>query len=178
MARICSQCEYYEDFKCKNTKRKQNTISLKIKTAPSWCHFKRVNRSKRKKSPRALLTKELDRLWRTVVVMRAGHQCEMTGKLGGEGRGHALNAHHIFGRSNYSVRWDINNGACLTAGMHTLTRHSAHKAPLEFIEGMKLQRGEKWYNDLRVKANTIKKWTVPELQELKEKLKIMVEKLK
>ena len=179
MNRECKICEYRVDVQkgegicpeCSNTKRKNNTISLKISTSPSWCAFKRVNRRKRKKSPRALLVKELDALWRTLVKLKVGDKCEMCGKPDGQGRGHSLNAHHIFGRSNYSVRWDVENGVCLTAGNHTLTTHSAHKAPIEFIEFMKKRRGVKWYNDLRTKANAIKKWAVPELQEKKEELK-------
>ena len=174
MARICSECEYFIDYKCTNTKRKNNTISLKIKTSPSWCFFKRRNRRKRKSSPRALLVRELDKLWRRLVILKADNRCEKSGELGKEGRGHALNAHHIVGRSNYSVRWDENNGVALAAGNHTLTTHSAHKAPLEFLEFMKEKRGEKWYNDLRTKANTIKKWTILELQERKEELRKIV----
>jgi len=178
MNRTCKTCEYRVDVQrgegiypeCSNTKRKQNGISLKISTSPSWCAFKRVNRRKRKKSPRALLVKELDNLWSVLVKLKANNKCEMCGKLNGQGRGQALNAHHIFGRSNYSVRWDEENGVCLTAGNHTLTIHSAHKAPAEFIEFMKKKRGIKWYNDLRVKANMIKKWAIPELQEKKKEL--------
>ena len=174
MNRICSTCEYCVDFKCTNTKRKQNTISLKIVTSPSWCYFKRKARKKRKSSPRALLVRELDRLWRMAVVLRAGSQCEMTGKCGGEGRGHALNAHHIVGRSNYRVRWALINGACLTAGAHTLAPNSAHKNPIYFLEEMIKQRGREWYDTLQTEAYACGggvKHTMEDLQVIKANLK-------
>ncbi|GAG32481.1 unnamed protein product, partial [marine sediment metagenome] len=82
-----------------------------------------------------------------------------------------LNTHHIFSRSNLSVRWDLNNGVCLCSGHHTLNNNSAHKAPTEFVEWMKEIWDIEWYNNLRVKANTIKKWTIPELESLVKEFK-------
>jgi len=99
MIRTCKTCEFYIDGKCTNTKRRNNTISLKITTSPNWCPYKRINRRRRKKSPRALMVKELDRLWRLAINLKAGNKCELSGKMGGEGRGMVLNAHHIIGRS-------------------------------------------------------------------------------
>ena len=174
MKRTCKTCEFYIENKCTNTKRKNNTISLKIISSPSWCAFKRVNRRKRKSSPRALLVKELDKLWRKAIVLRAGSRCEMTGKLGGEGRGHALNAHHIIGRSNYRVRWMLINGACLTAGAHTLAPNSAHKNPIYFLEEMIKQRGRSWYENLQYSAynnELSNKHTIQDLQDIKKYLK-------
>ena len=154
MNRICETCEYCIDFKCTNTKRRQNGISLKIKTSPNWCPYKRINRRNRKKSPRALMVKELDALWRLAVKLRAGNRCELSGKMGGEGRGMVLNAHHVIGRSNYRVRWLVANGALLSPGKHTLNSDSAHQNPLHFLEIMVEKRGRKWYDDLQKEAYT------------------------
>jgi len=89
----------------------------------------------------------LDNKWSKLVKTIAEDRCEYCG------RPDRLNSHHIFSRSKRSTRWDIDNGVCLCAGHHTLLNWSAHKAPIEFIEWIREQRGETWYQRLRLKAN-------------------------
>ena len=110
--------------------------------------------TKRKK-----LIKACDDLWSEIVKLRASGRCEMCGKNS------YLNSHHIFSRNNYSTRWDISNGVCLCAGCHTLTTNSAHKAPADFVEWIKAKRGLGWYDDLRVKAHDIVKFSDIDLKE-------------
>ena len=124
-------------------------------------------KGKRKKTSRKILKKQLDKLWAEVVKQRANNICEYKDCK----KTTYLNSHHIFSRSNLSVRWDIKNGVCLCSGHHTLTNDSAHKNPVEFVEWLKQKRGEKWYNELRLKANQVKKWTNEELESLLEELK-------
>lgn len=88
----------------------------------------------------------LDDLWGKAVKIRAGERCEYCGKT------EHLNSHHIFSRTNNSVRWAIENGVCLCALHHWLANMSAHKAPLEFAEWLKEKRGIEWYNKLRERA--------------------------
>lgn len=97
------------------------------------------------------LKKRLDDLWAKIVKILAGNRCEKCG------RSDTLNSHHVFSRSNHSVRWDFDNGVCLCAGCHCLNNDSAHKAPLEFAEWFKKKRGEKIYEHLRIKASQIYK---------------------
>jgi len=124
-------------------------------------------KKKKKKSSRKILRKQLDKIWAEIVKDRAGNKCERkTCK-----KTTYLNAHHIFSRSNLSVRWDLNNGVCLCSGHHTLNNFSAHKAPIWFIEWLKQERGIEWYNELRLKANQIKKWTDTDLELLLEVFK-------
>lgn len=181
MSKICKTCEYRKEIVkgtqhimiCTATKRRYNEISYRIKFSPSWCMYKRIARRKRKKSPRALLVQALDRLWREAVWLQAGGKCEMTGQKDGEGRGHALNRHHIIGRSNYRVRWMLINGALLTAGAHTLAPNSAHKNPLYFLAEMVKQRGQAWYDLLQTSAynvNLPNKHSIQDLKEIKEYL--------
>ena len=126
-----------------------------------------LKKKKKKKSNRKVLRKQLDKIWSEVVRKRANNICEYkTCK-----KTTYLNTHHIFSRSNLSVRWDLNNGICLCSGHHTLTNDSAHKNPIEFVEWLKKERGDQWYNELRLKANQIKKWTDQELESLLEALK-------
>ncbi|TET08093.1 MAG: hypothetical protein E3J83_04255 [Candidatus Atribacteria bacterium] len=120
---------------------------------------------KKAKTTRRKLRDQLDKLWAEIVKKRAGNKCEYCRKTT------YLNTHHIFSRSNLSVRWDLDNGVCLCAGHHTLSNNSAHKSPAEFIEWIKEMWGIGWYEDLRKKANQIKKWTIPELKELVKEFK-------
>lgn len=120
---------------------------------------------KRAKTKRRKLRDQLDKLWAELVKKRAGHKCEYCDKTT------YLNSHHIFSRSNLSVRWSRNNGTCLCPKHHTLGNWSAHKSPVEFIEWIRDKRGYLWYTDLRKKANQVKKWTIPELENLVEEFK-------
>ena len=88
----------------------------------------------------------LDNLWSEIVKLKADNQCEYCHKTEG------LNSHHVFSRSNYPLRWDMDNGVCLCALHHILGSFSAHKAPLEFAEFIKKLRGIDWYNRLLAKA--------------------------
>lgn len=108
--------------------------------------FNKAKKSKKK------LAKECDKLWSELIKMRAGNVCEKCG------RAKTLNSHHVYSRSNKSVRWDVDNGCCLCAGCHALSStFSAHKTPIEFVEWIKDKRGETWYVRLRMKANSISK---------------------
>jgi len=61
--------------------------------------------------------KALDALWAEAVKLRAGNVSEYSGK---EGR---LNSHHIEGKGNHRLRWELDNGVCLTGGEHRFIAH-------------------------------------------------------
>lgn len=85
---------------------------------------RKIDREKKAISVSAL-GKKADTLW-SIVIRQAG-ACEYCGKT------ENLNAHHIFGRNNKSVRWEVSNGICLCAGCHTFSSvFSAHKNPYLF----------------------------------------------
>lgn len=111
----------------------------------------------------------LDTLWAKIIKARANNKCEYCGKS------EHLNAHHLFSRSNNSLRWDLDNGICLCVTHHVFGIFSAHKAPLEFAEWVKETRGIEWYENLRKKAKEIKQvdelWLEEMIKEYKEKLK-------
>lgn len=110
----------------------------------------------------------LDNLWRELVKKNADGKCERCGR-----EGKYLNCHHIFSRSRKSVRWDESNGCLLCAGCHSLRNDSAHKSPLEFSDWIRARRGEKWYQDLRIRANTPQK---PDYEALNLYLKTKLKK--
>ena len=110
------------------------------------------------------LNKQLDDYWKLAVKIKYNWKCVYCGET------HYVNAHHIFGRVNRSVRWDLDNGLCLCPLHHTLGSFSAHQSP-EFVDWIKGYIGIKEYNELMTKANTIKKWTYEEKEELLAELK-------
>jgi hypothetical protein len=124
------------------------------------------DKKKRKKSKEVGLD-YLDNLWKELVYKRAGNECEYCGQQG------RLNAHHVFSRSNRSVRWDMDNGICLCATHHVLGTMSFHKAPAEMLEWIREKRGEEWYDRLLKKARSVMKG-----REAKEHFKNELKKLK
>lgn len=92
--------------------------------------------------------KTLDGYWSKLVKLRAGNRCEVCGRM------QYLNSHHIFSRSKYVTRWDVENGVCLCPGCHTLSSvFSAHKTPIEFVDWLYKTKGKKFIDKLRLKSN-------------------------
>jgi len=86
-------------------------------------------RKKGEPKSRKELAKDCDILWAKVVKARAGYQCEVTGK-----KTH-LQSHHLVGRQNKTLRWDLDNGISLSAGVHTLSsQFSFHGTPNKALE--------------------------------------------
>ena len=139
----------------------------------------KLGRPRKKISPRKKLRKELDDLWRDVVKLKAGQRCECVTngqrceKRGIFGRGTNLNSHHIFGKSNFRVRWDLRNGIALCPGHHTLNNDSAHNASPWFDKMLKKLRGEQEYDDLfheAMKDGMAIHHTMEDLEKIKEEL--------
>jgi hypothetical protein len=85
-------------------------------------------------------------LWAKLVKLKAGNKCEKCGSS------FFLQSHHLYGRKNYNVRYDIDNGVALCPSCHKLGRSSFHNSPLENIELMITKRGQIWFNRLQEKA--------------------------
>lgn len=127
-------------------------------------------KKRRKRTEREKLIKQVDDLWSIAVKVRAGYKCEISGKTNHQTR---LNSHHFITRDVKALRFDMKNGVCLGAGEHTLSRHSAHKAP-KWFEGQMLEvRHDDWNYCQEHKWDT-KKWTIDELKEKKEELKRII----
>lgn len=106
----------------------------------------------------ASLSKVADILWSRVV--RTPWACEYCGKKD------YLNAHHIFGRNNKSVRWEKSNGICLCSGCHTFSNEfSAHKTPSEFTYWLEGVRWRDYMDKLQELAHIPMKVTPEYLQE-------------
>ena len=114
------------------------------------------------------IDKALDEAWSEAVKVAAGHACEYCGKEKN------LNSHHVYSRSKASTRWDIENGVCLCVTHHVFgSTFSAHKTPTEFTDWVKEKRGEEWYEALKRRANTMKKFMRTDKMELLDELKAL-----
>jgi len=86
------------------------------------------------------LIKENDWMWSLMVRMRDNFTCKMCGKT----TKHAQ-ASHIVGRSNWAVRWDINNGVTLCFYCHHYRIHGGEYTDEDRIEFHKKAIGEANY---------------------------------
>ena len=59
------------------------------------------------KAPSKKRKKDMDKLWADVIKARAGYMSEISLQEG------ILAGHHIFGKPNLVLRYDIRNGICL-----------------------------------------------------------------
>ncbi len=117
------------------------------------------------------LSKKLDEAWSLAVKKRAGYKCEVCG-IGESGH---LNSHHIVGRRNRRVRWDVRDGVCLCVKHHRFGIESAHEDPLWFREWLEDKRWED-YAYLYTIKNQIKKWTLEDMEKQLEELNDIIEK--
>lgn len=61
----------------------------------------------------------LEKLWSECVKARAGFKSEYSGKTDD------LNSHHIHGKPSYRLRFELDNGVCITSGEHKFLAHHA-----------------------------------------------------
>ena len=115
---------------------------------------------------------KLDEAWAYLVKLEAGFKCEVCGTEKN------LNSHHIWSRSNRSVRWNPANGVCLCVSHHTFnSKFSAHKTPTEFTYWLEETYGKPFLDDLRIEANKTVKWYKHDKETLLETLKTQITKL-
>jgi len=156
-----------------------------ITTNKWWLKLK----EKKPKTEKQKLFDQLDDLWRRAVKLVYGkfdgnyYQCEMCGKWfesgEGAGRGKGINAHHVIGKSNYNVRWEVEDGTPLGSGCHTMRKDSAHQDRSMFLKKMIDKRGQEWYDKLQEKAGKkggSRKWTIIEMKKKKEELQAIIKK--
>jgi hypothetical protein len=113
-----------------------------------------------KKSMRNKLDKECSR------IVRSRGICEWCGPV----KYFAFNelqCCHIYSRANRAVRWDLLNLLSLCPKHHFY----GHQHPLEFAGFVEAYLGPHKYAELKIRANTIKKWSISEMQEYLETLK-------
>lgn len=105
-----------------------NIKRVKVKKKPKWTTFRN----------------KADDLFRKLV--KAKGICEWCGKRTGQ-----FHCHHIIGRTNKRLRWDIRNGVNLCAGCHKMNDGNAHDDPIAFLKWFEITRPEDYKYICRVK---------------------------
>jgi hypothetical protein len=82
------------------------------------------------------LRKKAFKLW-SLRVRELG-VCDLCGKkykeINEKGKPTILQAHHIIGRENKRLAWDVKNGVCLCSYCHKWSRAGAHRGSIIFTD--------------------------------------------
>jgi len=101
----------------------------------------RLKFSKKKHRKHKDIKIRCDNLWAQIVKLKAGMKSEWSGKT------ENLHAHHLVGKSNYRLRYEIENGICLTGGEHKFIAHNPDRYET-FRETVKRIRGRNIFDRL------------------------------
>jgi hypothetical protein len=102
------------------------------------------------------LKKQADNLWMEIIKLRAGYKSELLGILGKKAGGREILAsHHIFGKSNNRLRYDLKNGICLLNGREHLFGVHNHNPEIanEYFNKIKDYIGQETYEYLQSLKN-------------------------
>ena len=118
----------------------------------------KIGSSASKKKRKKINWKKLcDDIWADLIKAKAGHKSEYSGKLGKKAGGdEILHAHHILGKSNYRLRYELDNGISLTAGEHKFIAHHTGRQEM-FRERIKEIKGQDIYERLKLLKSGISK---------------------
>jgi len=98
---------------------------------------------------RKKLKKVCDNLWTEVIKARANYQSELSGIKGKKAGGNAIiTAHHIAGKPNTRLRFELANGICLVNGSeHIFGAHSKDPAKAREYQDRIIEKiGQKTYD--------------------------------
>ena len=116
------------------------------------------------RSKKKILDGKLLKAWALAVKERADFRCEVCGSNS------FLNSHHIEGKRNRRLRWDIRNGVCLCSGCHIMKVESAHQSPEWFHFWLEEHRWEDLQYIMCVR-NEIVKWSEEDMLDKLEEFK-------
>ncbi|HEY0088248.1 MAG TPA: hypothetical protein VGB37_05355 [Candidatus Lokiarchaeia archaeon] len=108
------------------------------------------------------LRKNLETIWKKIIKLRAGMKSELSGQIG------ILHAHHIVKKPCDFLRFDLDNGICLTAGEHNYGIHGKYEE--DYREKIKAIRGSDIYEKLNMRRHNTCDLRLVEIY-LKEELK-------
>lgn len=112
---------------------------------------------------RKKLEAQLDKLFSQAVIARDG-KCKVSGS---EER---LTVHHIRSRSHKITRWNLENGICLSWSVHFLQKANPELFMDKIIECI----GQKEYDRLKKLSSMTYKWSLSELERIKEQLQQVI----
>jgi hypothetical protein len=117
-----------------------------------------MKKNKKIKKPSIFkLKKQAWKLW-SEIVRNKGY-CELCGikykELNKRGRPTILNAHHVVGRENHNLSWDIENGVSLCSWCHKFSSTGAHKGGIIFSEWFRQKYPERYEYLLKNYQNNV-----------------------
>ena len=157
------------------TKRKPIKKTTKIKLCPNCgnelqkvrpgyhCLICGYSYVRGKKSALAIAKDKCDDLWRWII--KSGGNCEICGKP-------TRDPHHVVGKKNLALRWDIRNGVRLCFQHHTGGKLSAHNDPIWFMDWFLRARPDD-YKYLLKKKNEVWDKDYEKVLEYLEKIKLI-----
>lgn len=114
--------------------------------------------------------KYADYLWSLLVKARADFQSEISGKT------ERLHSHHLRGKSNYALRYSLDNGICITAGEHFFGFHRADRRE-NYEEKVKILRGKDIFEKLENLKQKDSESIINIIEKLESELKNYADKL-
>ena len=112
---------------------------------------------KKKKAKKVNWKKICDDLWADLIKAKAGYKSEYSGKLGKKAGGEEiLHSHHIVGKPNFRLRYELDNGISLTAGEHKFIAHHTGRQEM-FRVRVKEIKGQDIYEKLNLLSRGISK---------------------
>lgn len=103
-----------------------------------------------KRPNQEVLLKICKALWTECIKVRAGYKSELSGREGLQiGGAFVIQAHHLYGKSCYRLRFELDNGICITTGEHNYYAHGSRDRQDRFEDKVKKLRGERIYDHLR-----------------------------
>lgn len=111
------------------------------------------------KPDRKKLENQLDKLFSQAVIAR-DRKCKISGS------DERLTVHHIRSRSHKITRWNLENGICLSWRVHFLQKANPELFHDKIIECI----GQKEYDRLKKLSDQTYKWSIEELERIKEQL--------
>ena len=122
-----------------------------------------------KKSPRQLIIKANDDIFRTLIHARDKETCQKTGRTGV-----ALDVAHFWRRNLLRTRWDLDNACLLQKGTHLFWAHSH----FQDFQAFWLKRlGKERYDKLELKARYAAPVKMQDLLAMNYYLKTQLKKL-
>jgi hypothetical protein len=97
------------------------------------------------------LVSQCDELWREIILLKAGNRSEFSGKRADPANGVYLQAHHILKKPNRRLRYEIENGICLTEGEHYYGMHGGREE--EYRRRIQAMRGADIFDRLYLLRN-------------------------
>ena len=113
-----------------------------------------------------------DNVFSKLVRRLAGFRCEKCGKQY-PSNSQGLHCSHHFSRRNKATRWDLDNAAALCYSCHQWFGEN----PVAAYDWLKSYIGEEKLDQLRLKANSVKKWTPEDKDLLYKEMRLKLEEL-